>query len=101
MRRGGGKGADVGGNVGAGGRTGNGGGRGGGGGGKSWLRHKANQGWRASESPPYDLDEGDLMGALTLFGCPKAGWACCPVIGEIFGHNRLRSECLQVQPVTR
>ena len=24
-----------------------------------------------------------------------------PVTGEIFGHNRLRSECLQVQPVTR
>ena len=23
------------------------------------------------------------------------------VIGEIFGHNRLTSECLQVQPVTR
>ena len=23
-----------------------------------------------------------------------------PVIGEIFGHNRLRSWCLQVQPVT-
>jgi hypothetical protein len=23
-----------------------------------------------------------------------------PVIGEIFGHNRLRSSCLQVQPVT-
>ena len=23
-----------------------------------------------------------------------------PVIGEIFGHNQLRSKCLQVQPVT-
>ena len=31
-----------------------------------WLRHKANQGRRASESPPYELGEGDLMGGLTL-----------------------------------
>ena len=31
------------------------------------------------------------LGALTAWGA---------VIGEIFGHNQLRSECLQVQPVT-
>ena len=26
-----------------------------------WLRHKPNQGWRASQSPPCNMDEGDMM----------------------------------------
>ena len=67
-----------------------------------WLRHKANRGWRAVESPSLTFDEGDLMGDFGLGLLPDCDTeGAYSDRGEIFGHNRLRSECLQVQPVTR
>jgi hypothetical protein len=40
-----------------------------------WLRHKANQGWRASESPPSTFDEPETT---QLFWLPEAGLGLLP-----------------------